>query len=179
MREYQETSCEEKKGANNQSRSLLSLFGCWSPQQKLSKKPTMWCRRMSKQQSALTFTRPFLPIRSKDLRKRCSQVHPLCAKTTPTPDGRPNQSDGQNPMSGPPNDPGPQQRTHKTSNVDSISLVVLPALISNGKKKNLKVNVMLDPCSISSYITEAVANELQLNGQPLNLTIDGTGGTEV
>ena len=103
---------------------------------------------------------------------------PFVPRQPPTPDGRPNQSDGQNPMNGPPNDPGAQQRTHKTSNVDRISLMVLPALISNGKK-NLKVNVMLDPCSTSSYITEAAANELQLNGQPLNLTIAETGGTEV
>ena len=103
---------------------------------------------------------------------------PFVPRQPPTPDGRPNQSDGQNPMNGPPNYPGAQQRTHKTSNVDSISLMVLPALISNGKK-NLKVNVMLDNCSTSSYITEAAANELQLNGQPLNLTIAGTGGTEV
>ena len=38
---------------------------------------------------------------------------------------------------------------------------------------------MLDPCSTSSYVTEAAANELELNGQPLNLTIAGTGGSEV
>ena len=38
---------------------------------------------------------------------------------------------------------------------------------------------MLDPCSTSSYITEAGANEFELNGQPLNITIAGTEGTEV
>ena len=84
----------------------------------------------------------------------------------------------QNSLNSPTDDFSAQQRTHKTSNVDSVSLMVLPALISNGRK-SLKVNVMLDPCSTSSYITEAAANELELNGQPLNLTIAGTGGTEV
>ena len=39
--------------------------------------------------------------------------------------------------------------------------------------------MVLDPCSTSSYITEAAAKELELNGQPLNLAIAGTGGTEV
>ena len=53
-----------------------------------------------------------------------------------------------------------------------------PGMISNGQKR-LKVNVMLHPCSSSSYITEAAASELELNGQPVNLTIVGTGGTEV
>jgi hypothetical protein len=56
--------------------------------------------------------------------------------------------------------------------------MILPALISNGSK-DLKVNVMLDPCSTSSYITEAAASELELKGQPLNLTITGMGGTEI
>ena len=84
----------------------------------------------------------------------------------------------QNTLNSPIDDSSAQQRTHKTSNVDSVSLMVPPALISNGRK-SLKVNVMLDPCSTSSYITEAAANELELNGRPLNLTIAGTGGTEV
>ena len=38
---------------------------------------------------------------------------------------------------------------------------------------------MLDPCSTSSYISEDAAEELELQGQELNLTIAGTGGTEV
>lgn len=38
---------------------------------------------------------------------------------------------------------------------------------------------MLDPCSTSSYISENAAEELELQGQELNLTIAGTGGTEV
>ena len=60
-----------------------------------------------------------------------------------------------------------------SGNVDSVSLVALPALISNGRK-SLKVNVMLDPCSTSSFVTETATNEL-----PLNLMIAETGGTEV
>ena len=74
--------------------------------------------------------------------------------------------------------PSTQERTHQTSNADNISLMVLPALISNGPKQ-LKVNVMLDPCSTSSYISERAAGELELHGQSLSLTIAGTGGTEV
>ena len=38
---------------------------------------------------------------------------------------------------------------------------------------------MLDPCSTSSYISEDAAEEFKLQGQELNLTIAGTGGTEV
>ena len=56
--------------------------------------------------------------------------------------------------------------------------MVLPAIISDGQKK-LKVNVMLDQCSTSSYISEHAAGELELQGQSLNLTIAGTGGTAI
>ena len=56
--------------------------------------------------------------------------------------------------------------------------MILPDLISNGNK-GLRVNVMLDPCSTSSYISEEAAEELELHGQELNLTIAGTGGVEV
>ena len=38
---------------------------------------------------------------------------------------------------------------------------------------------MLDPCSTSSYVSEDAAEELELHGQELNLTIAGTGGKEV
>lgn len=38
---------------------------------------------------------------------------------------------------------------------------------------------MLDPCSTSSYISEEAAEELELHGQELNLTIAGTGRVEV
>ena len=51
-------------------------------------------------------------------------------------------------------------------------------MISN-RNKELRVNVMPDPCSTSSYISEDAAEELELQGQELNLTITGTGGTEV
>ena len=40
-------------------------------------------------------------------------------------------------------------------------------------------NVMLEPCSTSSYISEDAAEELGLQGQELDLTIAGTAGTEV
>ena len=56
--------------------------------------------------------------------------------------------------------------------------MIVPALISN-EKKGLRVNVMLEPCSTSSYISEEAAEELELYGQELNLTIAGTGGVEV
>ena len=38
---------------------------------------------------------------------------------------------------------------------------------------------MLDPCSTSSYISEEAAEELELHGLELNLTIAETGGVEV
>ena len=57
-----------------------------------------------------------------------------------------------------------REQTHSTSHTDHVSLMILPALISNGKKE-LKVNVMLDPCSTSSYISEEAAEELELQGQ--------------
>ena len=72
----------------------------------------------------------------------------------------------------------PREQTHNTSHTDHVSLMILPALISNGKKE-LKVNVMLDPCSTSSHISEEAAEELELQGQALNLTIAGTGGAEI
>ena len=56
--------------------------------------------------------------------------------------------------------------------------MILPAMISNGNK-DLRVNVILDPCSTSSYISEDAVEELELQGQGLSLTIAGTGGTEV
>ena len=94
-----------------------------------------------------------------------------------TPQTRNEQSGGMN-YNQPGLGPFPQERTHQTSNADNISLMVLPALISNGQKQ-LKVNVMLDPCSTSSYISEHAAGELELHGQSLSLTIAGIGGTEV
>ncbi len=71
-----------------------------------------------------------------------------------------------------------RERGYKTGNSDSVSLMILPAIINNGRRA-LKVNVMLDPCSTSSYVSETAAEELGLKGQPLDLTISGTGGTEV
>ena len=68
--------------------------------------------------------------------------------------------------------------TYNTAQVEKISLMVLPAVIGNGPKK-LKVNIMLDPCSTGSYIIESAAEELQLKGERQNLTISGTGGTEI
>ncbi len=69
-------------------------------------------------------------------------------------------------------------KTYTTNQVEQISLMVLPATVENGHKK-LKVNVMLDPCSTGSYVTESVAEELQLKGEKQDLTISGTGGTEI
>ena len=68
--------------------------------------------------------------------------------------------------------------TYTAKQVENISLMVLPAEITNGSKK-LRVNVMLDPCSTGSYINESAAEELQLEGHVQNLTISGTAGTEV
>jgi len=72
----------------------------------------------------------------------------------------------------------PREQTYSTRHTERVSLMILPALISNGNKE-LRVNVMLDPCSTSSYISEEAAEELELHGQTLNLTIAGTGGTEI
>lgn len=56
--------------------------------------------------------------------------------------------------------------------------MILPALTNDGNKE-LRVNVMLDPCLMSSYISEDAAKELELHGQALSLTNAGTGGTEI
>lgn len=69
-------------------------------------------------------------------------------------------------------------RGYKTSNSDSVSLMILAAVISNGNR-TIRVNVMLDTCSTSSYVSEEAAAELELQGQPLDLTISGTGGAEI
>lgn len=45
-----------------------------------------------------------------------------------------------------------REQTHSTRHTEHVSLMILPALISNGNKE-LRVNVMLDPCSTSSYIS--------------------------
>ena len=72
----------------------------------------------------------------------------------------------------------PREQTHNTSHVEHVSLMILPAMINNGNKE-LRVNVMLDPCSASSYVSEDATEKLELQGQELNLTIAGTGRTEV
>lgn len=70
------------------------------------------------------------------------------------------------------------ERGHKTSSLDSVSLMILPAIISNGNR-TMRVNVMLDTCSTSSYVTEEAAAELGLQGEPFDLTISGTSGPEI
>ena len=45
--------------------------------------------------------------------------------------------------------------------------------------ESLKVNIMLDPCSTGSYLSEAATEELNLRGQPQTLRIAGTGGADV
>ena len=47
------------------------------------------------------------------------------------------------------------------------------------KKCSDYINVMLDPCSTSSYVTKKAAEELGLRGESVNLTIAGTGGIEI
>ncbi len=61
----------------------------------------------------------------------------------------------------PPNPPSEEAdaKTYTTNQVEQISLIVLGATVKNGHKK-LKVNVILDPCSTGSYVTESVAEEL-------------------
>ena len=71
-----------------------------------------------------------------------------------------------------------RERGHKTGTADSVLLMILPAFISNGSRE-LRVNVMLDPCSMSSYVSESAAEELGIRGQSVTLTISGTGGTEI
>ena len=72
--------------------------------------------------------------------------------------------------------------THKThsSQIEKVSLMVLPGVISSvNTREKLKVNIMLDPCSTGSYISESAAEELKLRGHNQHLTISGTGGAEV
>ena len=55
----------------------------------------------------------------------------------------------------------PREQTHNNSHVEHLSLMILPAMINNGNKE-LRVNVMLDPCSTSSYVSEDATEELEL-----------------
>lgn len=71
-----------------------------------------------------------------------------------------------------------KEKTYITCQAENVSLMVLPASIVKDNKR-LKVNVMLDNCSTGSYISEAAAEELQLQGETQHLTISGTGGLEV
>ena len=73
---------------------------------------------------------------------------------------------------------GNEHRSHATRQADRVSLMVLPAMLCNGNK-SLKMNVMLDNCSTGSYVSEAAAEELMLEGRRQQLTISGTGGSEV
>ena len=72
---------------------------------------------------------------------------------------------------------GNEHRSHATRQADRVSLMVLPAMLRNGNK-SLKVNVMLDNCSTGSYVSEAAAEELMLEGRRQQLTISETGGSE-
>ena len=60
----------------------------------------------------------------------------------------------------------PRAKTHTTHHGKHVSFII-------------KVNIMLDPCSTGSYVSEAAAEELNLRGQPQTLRIAGTGGAEV
>ena len=103
---------------------------------------------------------------------------PFRPEEQPNPERRSVQATGVSTSDPAPVNPNSQEQTHNTSHVEHVSLIILPALISNGNKE-LRVNVMLDPCSTSSYISEEATEELELHGQGLNLTIAGTGGAEV
>ena len=67
---------------------------------------------------------------------------------------------------------------HSEAHSEHIFLMVLPTIVSNGTK-NLEVNVMLDPCSTGSYVTEVAAEELELHARPNSEFNSGTAGTEV
>ncbi|XP_028404112.1 uncharacterized protein LOC114526792 [Dendronephthya gigantea] len=84
-----------------------------------------------------------------------------------------NNKDQTNPSIG-----GTDARTYTTNRVEQISLMVLPATVEIGIKK-IKINVMLDPCSTGSYVTESLAGELHLKGEKQDLSISGTGGMEI
>ena len=70
------------------------------------------------------------------------------------------------------------ERTHIANRADHISLMVISAIISNGRSR-LKINAMLDPCSNGTYVTKSTAQQLNLQGQRQSLTISGTGGSEI
>ena len=95
---------------------------------------------------------------------------PFRPEEQPNPEPRTPQATGASTSDPAPVNLNPREQTHNTSHVEHVSLMILPALISNGKKE-LRVNVMLDPCSTSSYVSEDAAEELELHGQELNLTI--------
>ena len=71
-----------------------------------------------------------------------------------------------------------ENTTHTTRQAEHVSLMVLPAVIKKGNK-SLQVNVMVDNCSTGSYVSEAAAEELMLEGEDQELIISGTGGSEV
>ena len=74
-------------------------------------------------------------------------------------------------------------QTHSNS-VIKDKIMVLPAIIENeNSRKQLKVNVMLDPCSTSSYVTQSAAHELNLCGlfcgfQSFAISIQSASKTE-
>lgn len=103
---------------------------------------------------------------------------PFRPEEQPNPKPRTQQATGASTRDPAPVNLNPREQTHNTSHVEHVSLMILPAMISNGNKE-LRVNVMLDPCSTSSYISKDAAEEFELQGQELTLTIAGTGGTEV
>ena len=94
-----------------------------------------------------------------------------------------NESNNSNPLNGaeqPNENENATSSTFTTNQIDKVSLMVLPGLISNpNQKKKVNVNIMLDPCSTGSYISEHAAEELKLQGRTQHLTVTGTGGTEV
>ena len=72
-----------------------------------------------------------------------------------------------------------QDNTQETSNQNQTTAETRTHTTRQADYVSLKVNVMLDNCSTGSYVSDAPAEELTLQGKSQQLTISGTGGTEV
>ena len=91
-----------------------------------------------------------------------ANASPFRPEEQPNPEPRSLRATGASARDPAPVNLNPREQTHNTSHVEHVSWMILP-----------------DPCSTSSFIPEDAAEELQSQGQELNLTIAGTGGTEV
>ena len=85
--------------------------------------------------------------------------------------------DGENPSE---HENTTRNQTYTTNQIEKVSLMVLPGFIFNdNESEKLKINIMLDPCSTGSYISESATEELKLRRRTQHLTVSGTGGVEV